>query len=79
MGWQPLQVREPQRLVDYRLQLAVDGHDVAIGLARCGSEQRVDEAGILRLGEIERDVLGLQPDCIGLPVGLLATAIGHGL
>ncbi len=76
---QPLQARQAQGLVDHRLQLALDGDDVAVGLARGGGEQRVDQPGELRLRQVEGNVLRIEALGIGLPVRLLAAPVGHGL
>ncbi|MNM70069.1 hypothetical protein D3C81_816880 [compost metagenome] len=75
----PLQVDQRQRLAHQPTHLLVDADDVAIGFAGVGGNQRIDHAGILRLRQVERDVLGFQHHRVGLPVRLLALAVGHGL
>ena len=74
-----LEAREVQRLVDNGGGLFGDGDDLAGLPVGDVGDDRVDDAGVLALGEVERHVEQRDALRVGAPGGLVALAVGQRL
>ena len=74
-----LQLDQVQRLGGHGRGLGRDGHDLLVALARGRRHLNVGDARVLGLGQVEGHVHGGNALLARGPLGLVATAVGHGL